>query len=389
LKELARIVRDAYPAGRQVWIEIGDEPWNYMVGGTSAWFWSLSKAQYPNGFLYEQYVLQGSIAKKCFTDVFNEGGRNRGNEIKLMLGTWTSSPGLTQSMLNFAAANNIVVDAIAITMYVNLDSNAVVQSFCWELDNEQIIDVYLHDFWYNWSSTSHNSVNTAHQASIKAYNAATGNNCGMLAYEADCAAILTGVSTNPQFALKGAVTSTQGTITVNLSTAAMAVGEYLVVDTGTKAELMQITGINGTTLSVNRGLAGLALVPVQQIAHASGVSIRSCAAERNNDLVKNPYFAQAQSSFWDYCQSWNLILVNTYAYAHPGYGLTQWNEYDWDGQAQSIGDGSDGLPDNRQCLCYPGQQYTKSPTVNFFQRQGSVRGYARARQMQEIRRNNR
>jgi hypothetical protein len=370
LRTIARIVRDQYPAGRQVWLEIGDEPWNFIVGGTNAYFNLLSKLQYSSGSLYEQYVLQGNIAKQEFISAFNEGGRNRGAEIKLILGTWTANPSLTSAYLNFAQANNIVVDAIGITMYINVDSSVASTTWCWQSTNEQVCDFYSHDMFYNWSSGNHNALNTIHKSLVSAYNSATGNSCVLWAYESDCADVIGPTSTS----LNGAINNSTTTVVVT-SSAGMAINEFIVVDSGNNQELMQITGITGNTLTVLRGQSGLALIPVQSIAHNDGVGIRSCWGERNDDLVYNPCFRQATLDFFAFCQKW-VLHGNTYSYGMPTGETQQWVVYHWQGQQPGKGDGSDGKADNRLCLAYPGQAHTKSTSTSQDYTNVSVRGQA-------------
>jgi hypothetical protein len=376
LRTIARIVRDEFPAGRQVWLEIGDEPWNWVVGGTNAYFNLLSKIQYPSGSLYEQYVLQGNIAKQEFISAFNEGGRNRGSEIKLILNTQTNNPGLTAAYLTFAQAQGIAVDAIGITMYVNTDQSNATLAWSWQSTNEQVLDFYSHDLFYNWASSSHNSCNTAIQSLINTYNAATGNNCVMWAYESDCAGALAGTQTATSIAIDGVTTSVPVA-----SSAGMATGEYLVLDTGANQELVQISSISGNTLTVSRGATclngnnGLALVPATAIPHGSGANVRSCCGERNDDLVYNPQFRQCTLDFFAFCQKW-VKGGNTYSYGMPTGETQQWVVYHWQGQQPGKGDGSDGKSDNRLCLAYPGQPHTKATTTSQDLQNVSVRGQA-------------
>jgi hypothetical protein len=352
------------------------------MGPGQAYFMTLSTAQFPSGMGYEQYVLQAALAKSIFQSVFNVGGANRGGEIKMMLNTHTADVGQTVKYLNFAQAHSIAVDAIAITMYINPDGSPQTLEWCWSGTDEQICDFYSHDMFYCWRDTSQNTINTAIQEAVDAYNSATGNNCILFGYETDCAAALEATITT----LSGAITNSQTTINV-ASSAGMVVGEYLILDTNSagvpnsNAELVQLTGISGNTLTLARGSGclngnnGLALVPATAIAHADGISIVSCCGYRADDICYNPQFRQCTLDFFAFCQKW-IRHGNSYAFDLPTGEGTMWCTYHWQGQQPGVGDGSDGKADNRLCLAYPGQPHTKATTTSQDATNVSVRGQA-------------
>jgi hypothetical protein len=205
---------------------------------------------------------------------------------------------------------------------------------------------------------------------VSAYNAATGNDCVLWAYECDTAYALAETKTQ----LSAAVDEVTDAIPV-ASSAGMATGEYIVVDTGTNQELMQITRISGNALTATRGEAGLALVSARAAAHNNGANVRSCWGERNDDLVYNPNFRQAELDFFAYCQKW-VKGGNIYAYGMPTGETAQWVVYHWQGQKPGKGDGSDGLADNRLCLAMPGQPHTKARNTSQDATNVSVRGQA-------------
>ena len=109
-------VRDNFPAGRKVYVEYSNEPWNYyfdnfnMLKNISLWL-------YPaTGYGWEFYMLRATQVWQRFRARFNDAGRNRGSEIVGLINTnkWDSA-GVAQK-LEFAKSLGVPIGVVALAV---------------------------------------------------------------------------------------------------------------------------------------------------------------------------------------------------------------------------------------------------------------------------------
>lgn len=187
--EIARRVRDRFPVGRNVFVEWCNEPWNNGFP-QSAYIVPMSKFLYNfNAGSYSVVCHQTKRIGDLFEAVFNEGGRNRGGEIKRTINFQPRSP--MQPTLEYAQTMNppLNVDACATAPYIgvpdgdyaSLDHQTSICQFRW--DTEQCIDLYTHHLNHNVGDHSFPKSFVMQKSHIDAYNAITGLNCKLVGYE--------------------------------------------------------------------------------------------------------------------------------------------------------------------------------------------------------------
>jgi len=166
-----------FPAGRRIYVELADEPWNFAFNeyGMSLWLSALSGY---NGHPYYYYVVRTGQIRTIFRNVFG----NRANEIYAMVNNQWTTAGSGQSMLTLAQTYGVTIDAYAVAPYTMPDSSSATLN-AWNNFStiQQMSDIFIHDNYYNtegWSSWL-----AAHQAVIAAYNTATGGTCVLYGYE--------------------------------------------------------------------------------------------------------------------------------------------------------------------------------------------------------------
>jgi hypothetical protein len=354
------------PTDRTIYLEFTNEPWNNGFSESNVWTGTVSSWLYPGGFGREWYIVRANQIRNIFQEVASS--MNWTGRIVLVLNNQFVNPPGAQSYLNFAQANNINVGGIAIAPYIVTDSSVTSQIAWWQADDDQAVDLFIHDLLFNVSANGYPAIMNATMGYIAAYNAATGNNCVLYGYEGGISSSVPVANTT----LSTTIDNQTQTVPV-ASAAAYIVGQYIVVS---ETELMRITAINGNTLTVNRGQSGIQDVGSTAVAHNSGDSVRSCYKERNYDLIYNPNWYIAEQDWFGMLQTYGFVNLNQYAYSMAAVGNAQWGAYHWEGQLHGRGDGSDGLADNRLTLGCPGKPHTKTPNVNQDQANVSVRGQA-------------
>jgi hypothetical protein len=364
--EHARRIRDNFPAGRKVYVEYTNEPWNSGFSQANVFTGTVSSWLYPGGWGREFYVLRASQVWQRFQAIFAQTGR--GSEIVGVLNNQFVNPGMAGTMLSFAQANSINVGGIAVAPYIGTDASTASQIAWWQTDDDQAVDLFIHDLYFNTQAGSYPSLFASTAGQIASYNAATGNNCVLYGYEGGIAGSVPVAGTT----LSSSIDNQTQSVPV-VSAAAYLVGQYIVVG---ETELMQITGISGNTLTVNRGQSGIQDIGSTAAAHSSGAYVRSCYKERNYDLIYNPNWYVAEQDWFALLQKYGFANLNQYAYSMAAVGNSQWGAYHWQGQPHGRGDGSDGLADNRLTLGTPGKPHTKASNVNQDQMNVSVRGQA-------------
>lgn len=176
LWELARGVRDHLPVGRGMVLEHGNEPWGGMF--TPSFYYPNSSTLYtppsfnriPNagvGYMVNCYVYNADRARNIFKAAFDEVGR--GAEVKLMLNMGLGhdpSPYFT-----VALNNNIKVDYAAVAPYTDLTRSDYNGTTFNSYDNQQALDLFIHDLVYN-PNNIYNTTYKTYARAIADYNSA-------------------------------------------------------------------------------------------------------------------------------------------------------------------------------------------------------------------------
>lgn len=291
----ARDVRDNFPPGRTIWVELSNEPWNYI--GPNTWFRTISQYMGYSYFL-GYYVTRTMEAIDLIKRVFDEDGRNRSGEIK---GTFNIQPvnGTVAPLLNFAASRGIRIDSIANAPYISSNRTDPATNsgygFC---DPDQLPDLYIHNLYYNNSDTySFVKLMQNHTDAINDYNVATTGNCIMIAYEGDMERPIT------------------------------------------------------TNIQYNR--------------------------EKSRDLAYSDRMVTINQDWFALLQKVGYKRFNIFTLCYFYYqGVYMWPYYLGALQRPGMGDGSDGLADNRLCLATPGYEHSKDSGTSIDNSNVSTRGMA-------------
>jgi hypothetical protein len=176
--EIARRVLANFPAGRTVWVEYANEPWNWYFSP----FYYLTSVIGPNvvippPFLNYWYLDRSVQVHNIFRTVFATAGR--ANEVKGLLNCQMGS-GDSSDYLKRAAAQGWQIDAIALAPYWDLTPNEANCAAFNLLDDEQALDMDVHDLWYGPRRLSLRV--KSHTDAIAAYNA-SGGHCVLIGYE--------------------------------------------------------------------------------------------------------------------------------------------------------------------------------------------------------------
>jgi hypothetical protein len=176
---IARRVRDNLPAGNKVFVEVGNEPWN---SGLASYFYHTLVGPLILGSLSVPtlYVAHRTFeACTIFEDVFGETGR--ASEIVGLLNCQLGGADIA-AYLNYAQTLNVTTPlAIAVAPYLFVEATTLNASYVNTIDDEQAIDMFTHDYWYN--PRTYNTYVATQNKAIAAYNTATGNNCIATVYE--------------------------------------------------------------------------------------------------------------------------------------------------------------------------------------------------------------
>jgi hypothetical protein len=184
----ARTARDHFPAGRKLYIEYANEPWNFQPPfASNAYCSQIGPLFLPSSlFTYQlaYYAYRATQVHKIFRDVFTAAGR--GGEIVGAVNCQMNS-GVSQitPYLNTALAVGEPIDAIMGAPYYSMCSSgsALAQTVAaFELyDDDQACEMLLHDITYD--TTGIVSWMKEMQGAIEAYNQANGKSCFLMGYE--------------------------------------------------------------------------------------------------------------------------------------------------------------------------------------------------------------
>lgn len=360
---IAAQVRDNLPAGREVWLELGNEIWNGQVGpAISQFFCVLSNVLGLGTGLdaYDSYVWRAAQLRDRFKAVFGA----RAGEVKLLIGSFIWDAGTSSTPLARARSLGAKIDAVAIAPYVDPDASRASILAYNQADIDQAVDLWIHDLWCKQSNGYPAAIN-AHVANINAHNAATGDGCRLYAYEGG---YQTGI---PVLAptLTAAIDAVTTTVPVSdAGWAGFCPGMYLAVD----SEWLYVTAVSGNTLTVTRGANGTTAAP-----HGSGAAIQNAIAKhRERDMKYHPNWYFAEQDMYLLWQTLGFYHFNIYSYDRSYMNSSCWGMYVGIRQQYGRGDGSDGKHDNRTTVATPGLSQTKSASTSLDQANVSVRGAA-------------
>jgi hypothetical protein len=177
--EIARRVLANFPAGRKIYVEYTNEPWNWSFGTFYFHTAVMGPLLLPSKpYNLAHYAWRAYQVHDIFRTVFATAGR--AGEIVAMLNCQMGSSD-AQSHMNYAITLGKPVDAIAIAPYVQTEDTSYNNTFINGLDDEQVISLFIHDLWYN--PRTYNAYAATDKKYIADYNAATGRNCIMMGYE--------------------------------------------------------------------------------------------------------------------------------------------------------------------------------------------------------------
>jgi len=183
--DIATKVKNNFPAGRKVYVELGDEPWNFGQSEIAYTFLMSNLFGSSNGYAW-QVIRTGQI-RTIFRTVFG----SRANEVKAVINSQWDIPGSGWDFLSFAITAGVQIDAYAVAPYLTPDSGAAsVNAWNNSATIAQMGDLWIHDQYYNNSNTlaayngnSSGAAGASHLGNIAHYNAAMGGNCYLIAYE--------------------------------------------------------------------------------------------------------------------------------------------------------------------------------------------------------------
>jgi len=189
--DVAVKIRDNFPSGRRVYLELADEPWNsdFDEYGMSLWLSTLA----GNGNPYYFYVIRTGEIRTIFRTVFG----SRANEVYAIANNQWVSTGSGSSMLGLAATYGVTIDADAVAPYIILD-DSVATIAAWNNSStiQQMVDLFIHDTYYN--NNGWNSWVAGHQVLLATYNVTARTNTNgpafLYGYEGDYAEIPPGIA---------------------------------------------------------------------------------------------------------------------------------------------------------------------------------------------------
>ena len=308
---VATKIANNFPAGRKVYVELSDEPWNWgePIFYQVSWFNQFLGYADQNAW----YVVRIGQIRSIFRTVFGTGiNGHSANEIYQVANVWFVYAA-NQPMLSVAQEYNVIIDAYAVAPYIGPTATAQsipINTATWNAANiTQIADLFIHDVWYNPANTTsfvgpaNGSVSGTHWAYITSYNAWLDANfpgtrhCILVGYEG------------------GYSTGAPDTCTTCSS-------------------------------GVNEGMGG------------NGYG--NICPYLNHDIKYDPVWRIYEKDFYALLQRLGFRDVNIYADCLYYFYQYAWSIYSWSAQQPGKGDGSDGKANNRLCLATPGYPYSKA-----------------------------
>ena len=315
-------------AGRRVYVELCDEPWNF-VESVSLQTYYLGRFNSTSWDYYQWYVIRAGQIGNIFRTVFG----SRSGEIYLMLNSQTSVPSNGADMVRLATANNVIFNAYAINTYYGSDSDTASVAYCNSLlpqsglnnpDNTaQICDYLIHSLYY-YPNNFPSYISGGHSSNVATYNTwlATYNATNGTSYPP---AVIYGYE-----------------------------GGYACgLPSGCTLSNSNASGYSGT---------------------AGGFGIICLAT--SHDIIYNPAWRIYEKDFFALVQASGFVDNAIYGYCYPAYYANLWSVINWPAQPYGKGDGSDGKANNKLCMATPALVYSRGSTTNQDQQNVSVRGQA-------------
>jgi hypothetical protein len=405
------------PAGRRIYIELQNEPWN--LGYTHYQIFSLlnyysgSGAHIPND-VWPWDVRRSGQIRKIWKDVFNAAGR--GNEVFVGMNVQIGADDAVFGTMNQAKAENLPIDFIANAPYWDMPTDTAMWlplMYTREMDLVCSLASYHLNTMWTPQAFDQGSIQTSYASAPPALSQAYGRSDGNSGIKtmidkwnaqnatwnaANLSAgklIFLGYEGGPDVMFQPLIDSVQNTGGMDSTTTSLVVttarryfvGMYLLIDpigtggvtsadywiVGPNTEWVKVTAIDTTTqtLTVVRAQSG-----TTARAHAVGVGVRGADYQLGRDMIYHPNFRIVEQDYYATLQQCGYDNFNLYAYDKGYFNyITQWGIYHGAAQLPGKGDGSDGKANNLACLAAPGPGQ-KSATVNQDAHNVSVRGQA-------------
>ena len=175
------------PADRDIWVELGDEPWNF--GGVPSQYWYLMSyllyGVYTSTYWYGVRVAQIRDRGKA---IWAAAGRDP-SHVKCSINLQTIGGLGVGSILDFLASRSSLPDAIAIAPYYSHYPHPAIWKAYAAWDTDMLVDAWIWDFYENtsgggWNYSGSQSYRMGDfKSSIDAWNAAHGGAVGIVIYE--------------------------------------------------------------------------------------------------------------------------------------------------------------------------------------------------------------
>jgi hypothetical protein len=178
IDDVARRIRDNFPAGRHVYVELCNEPWNGMFVQYETFHW-LSALVFPGEERETWYVVRSGQVWARFRSIFGP----RADEVIGMLNTQFANPDASRIVLRIARAKGVKVGAIGVAPYVVPDESPSSIA-AWNLaEDDQAVDLWITDLRLNVSVHGFSTFASGHHAFIAEHNAKSGDQTVLYGYE--------------------------------------------------------------------------------------------------------------------------------------------------------------------------------------------------------------
>jgi hypothetical protein len=345
-----RWVRDNLPAGRKVWFEYSNEPWNFIFVEYQV-FQQYSAWLYPGtSHGWEYYVRRMTELLTIGRNVWTAAGRDP-NDIQGLINRQKGDTSSTALMLEFARGLGVPIGGVAIADYTHVGTATSTLAAYWQYNDNQASDLVTADLRTD-PVNGYTAVFNSMLATINAYNAAHGGSTKLYIYEGGASAQAPVVAST----LSGAIDASTTSVTVASSAGMLVAGTPLLCE----SEWMTVVSVAGNVLTVTRGAYGSTAA-----THTSGRAIRTAWIERSHDLLYNPNQYFYDQELYAMEQAAGIAAANHYSLAIGSADANNYyGAYHNQLQTPGKGDGSDGKFDNRTLLCTPGKPASKGATVN-------------------------
>ncbi len=179
IDEVARRIRDNFPAGRHVYVELCNEPWNFAFVQCGNFHW-LSNLIFPGEEWETWYVVRSGQAWARFRSIFGP----RADEILGMFDTQFVVPETSRIVLKIARAKGVKVGAIGVAPYV-LPDETPSSIAAWNVaEDDQAADLWITDLRLSASRQYCFSTHAkGHRDVIAEHNAKSGDHTVLYGYE--------------------------------------------------------------------------------------------------------------------------------------------------------------------------------------------------------------